>query len=245
MVRMLRSEWLKVRKSVIWLLVTISPILAGLVGWLSLSANETGGEFPWLIALSIIASLHGMLFLPLLTGVFAALLCRYEHAGGGWKQLLALPVSRTQVYVVKFLYVMGLIALTQLLFLAVLLGIGFSQGGGSSIPWSDLLGSAGRGWLACLPLAALQLFVSTAWSSFAAPLALNVIFTIPNILIANSADYAPYYPWVQPMLAMIPRNAGYDFGAFTLPSLTLLSVVLISFVVFFTAGWTYFSRKAI
>ncbi|GIP38412.1 hypothetical protein J31TS4_16920 [Paenibacillus sp. J31TS4] len=245
MLALIRSEWLKIRRSVIWLLLLVSPGLAGLIGLFGVREEQPGGPFPWLIALALMTALHAMLFLPLLTGVYAALVCRYEHAGGGWKQLLSLPVTRTRVYIVKFLFVMGLVALTQLLFLAVLLLIGTAKGGGGAIPWSELLGSVGRGWLACLPLAALQLAVSTAWSSFAAPLAVNVVFTIPNMLVANSADYAPYYPWVQPLLAMMPHQNGYDFGAFTLPSLTLLSVVMGSFVVFFLGGWAYFARKAV
>ncbi|WNQ11303.1 ABC transporter permease [Paenibacillus aurantius] len=244
MIRLIRSEWLKIRRSVLWLLLVISPVLAGFIGYAETRGLDRTRDFPWIEALVIMTTLHAMLFLPLLTGVYSALLCRYEHAGGGWKQLLTLPVTRTQVYLVKFVFVMGLLAATQVLFLVVLLLVGWIQGGGGTIPWEELLLSIGLGWLACLPLAALQLAVSTAWSSFAAPLAVNVIFTIPNLLVANSKDYAPFYPWAQPLLAMMPRS-GFDFGAFTLSSATLFTVIGVSFAVFFAGGWAYFSRKAV
>jgi hypothetical protein len=100
------------------------------------------------------------------------------------------------------------------------------------------------GWIACLPLAALQMAVSSAWSSFAAPMALNVVFTFPNILVANSADYGPYYPWVQPLLAMVPRTKE-SFGAFNVPAETLFLVILGSFVLFLAGGLIYFQRKAV
>ncbi|UVI29971.1 ABC transporter permease [Paenibacillus spongiae] len=245
MIRMFRSEWLKLRKSVIWLLAVVSPLLAGLVGFLSsLEDAEVIGGSPWLYALSMMAALHAMLFLPLLTGVFAALVCRYEHAGGGWKQLFSLPVSRSQVYLVKYVFIMLLLAITQLLFLAALIGIGLALGFPGPIPWKEIIISCAGGWIACLPLAALQLAVSTAWSSFAAPLAVNVVFTLPNMLVANSTEYGPYYPWVQPMLAMIPSDE-MSFGAFNISPVTLFVVIGGSFLLFLVSGWTYFAKKAV
>src|SRR5690606_20910753 len=100
------------------------------------------------------------------------------------------------------------------------------------------------GWIAALPLAALQLFVSVVWSSFAAPLALNVIFTIPNMLIVNSEVYGPYYPWAQPLLSMLAVSPD-KYGAFNVPLETLLYVILGGFALFFTAGLTYFQRKEV
>ncbi|GAB2697432.1 ABC transporter permease [Paenibacillus thermoaerophilus] len=243
MIRMFRSEWMKMRRTVIWLLAVVSPVLAALVGVLNVQEN-TSADRTWLEALGIMAVLHAMLFLPLLTGVFAALVCRFEHAGGGWKQLLALPVTRSQVYLMKFVFVMMLLAITQLLFLTGLLLIGAVLGFQGPVPWTDILRSVCGGWVACLPLAALQLAVATAWQSFAAPLAVNVVFTLPNMLVANSADYGPYYPWVQPLLAMMP--AGPDrFGAFHVAEVSLFGVIGGSFVLFLVGGWAYFAKKAV
>lgn len=244
MVRMIRSEWLKLRKSVIWLLALVGPLIAALTGLLDGSGAGFGGD-PWLAVLVPMAALYAMLFLPMLTGVFASVVCRYEHVGGGWKQLLALPVSRSQVYVVKLLFTMLLVAIMQLLFLAAVLGVGIRLGFPGPVPWPELLRSAAGGWVACLPLAALQLAVSAAWTSFAAPLAVNVIFTLPNILIVNSADYGPYYPWAQPLLAMLPHSDAYNFGAFHVPTMTLAIVVGGSFVLFLAAGLIHFTKKAL
>lgn len=241
MIGMIRSEWIKLKRSVVWLLAAVSPLIVAVIGMVEL---EKEADFPWVEVLSIASALHAMLFLPLLVGIFAALVCRYEHVGGGWKQMLSLPVSRKQVYAVKLGMVMLLIAVTQLLLLLFLLLLGYMKGFGGDIPWSLLLGSMLGGWVACLPLAALQLFVSIAFHSFAAPLAVNVILTLPNILIVNSSQYGPYYPWAQPMLAMLPRE-DYGFGAFNLSMETLFIVVLGSFCVFGIAGWMYFRRKSV
>lgn len=247
MMRMMRSEWLKLRGTVIWMTAIVSPLLAVLLGVLEFRDGGTdgGSRDVWVEALAMMGVMHAMLFLPLLTGVFAAWICRYEHAGGGWKQLLALPVTRLQVYVVKGIYVLLLLAMTQLLFLAGLLAVGTLLGFEGAPPWGTIAKSLIGGWVACLPLAALQLAVSTAWTSFGASLAVNVILTLPNMLVANSATYGPYYPWAQPLLAMLPRGEEYGFGAFNVSMETLLFVILGSFVVFAAGGWIYFRRKAV
>ncbi|MEF3311586.1 ABC transporter permease [Paenibacillus sp. GYB004] len=240
-INVLRSEWLKMRKSNIWLLVFVSPLLASLIG-IGESSGEAGPQ--WEYTYAMMSMLHAMLFLPLLTGVFAAFVCRYEHAGGGWKQLLALPVSRTSLYMAKFTIVLALLAVTQLLFVAGLLIVGKIKGFEAAIPWELILRGVFGGWVAAVPLAALQLAVSVAWASFAAPLALNVIFTLPNMLVAQSEQYGPYYPWAQPMLSMLlPPEGG--FGAFNVPLETLVFVIAGSFALFFAAGLSYFIRKEI
>lgn len=241
MIRMLRSEFLKIRKSSIWLLIFVSPALSTLVGLLE---NMGDGHNRWYATLSLMSLLHAMLFLPMLTGVFSAFVCRYEHAGGGWKQVLSMPVSRNAVYGAKFLIVMGLLALTQLLLLAGLLAIGWAKGYQTPIPWEGILRSVLGGWVACMPLAALQLVVSAAWQSFAAPLALNAVFTLPNMLVANSEKYGPFYPWAQPLLMMTPFSER-SFGAFNVTPETLFIVVLGSFAVFFACGLIYFQKREI
>lgn len=241
MSRIFSSELLKLRKSPIWLLVLVSPVIAALIGLLG-RLLDAGND--WAMLLSQMALLHALLFMPLLAGVFSAFVCRYEHAGGGWKQLLALPVSRSSVYLAKFALVLGLLAITQLLFVAALLAVGAIRGFSAPIPWGTIWTSALGGWIACMPLAALQLAVSVAWSSFAAPLAVNVIFTLPNMLVANSETYGPYYPWAQPLLAMLPAS-DQSFGAFNVPALTLFVVIFGSFALFFALGLGYFMRKAV
>lgn len=237
--KILRVEFLKLRKSSIWLLIFVSPVLASLAGF---GQTLEDISYKWEMTLGAMVFIHALLFLPLLTGVFSAFVCRFEHVGGGWKQLVSMPVSRSNVYLAKFIIVVGLLFVTQLLFLGGLLLVGQLKGFEEAIPWKVIFISIVGGWIACMPLAALQLFVSTAWSSFAAPLAINVIFTLPNMLVINSAKYGPYYPWGQPFLLMMPGSTE-GFGALNVPLETLMIVILGSFILFFLSGFTYFQRK--
>ncbi|QAY67250.1 ABC transporter permease [Paenibacillus protaetiae] len=240
---MLRSEWLKLSRSFIWLLVPVSPLVAAIVGVLTrMDEVKSGDELG--VLLSAMSSFHATLLLPILTGIFSAFVCRYEHGSGGWKQLLSLPVSRTGLYTAKFTIVALLLAAVQLLFIAAVLLAAAYQGITGQLTPLKLISSIGGSWLACLPLAALQLWVSTGWSSFAAPLVINVMLTLPNMLVINSASIAPYYPWAQPALAMMSAGTlTYGMPVTGLPLTNLLITVLGSFVLFAAAGLIYFNRK--
>ncbi|KWX81634.1 hypothetical protein AMQ83_33745 [Paenibacillus riograndensis] len=241
--RVLSAERLKMSRSYVWVLVIGSPAVAIPIGALA-NMQEGGQPVTWEVLLSVMSLFHAMFFLPVLSGVFAALICRAEHADGGWKQLLALPVTRTSVYLAKYTMIMALLAAVQLLFFAAVLGVGALRGVDVPIPWTMFLASIFGGWLACMPLAALQLAISQSWSSFGAPLALNVSLTMPNMLFANSETYGPYDPWLQPMLAMSPFGEN-RFGAFNLPLESLMTVVLGSLILFLAAGLLSFRRKAV
>ncbi|WP_232278380.1 ABC transporter permease [Paenibacillus sp. 481] len=239
---LLSSEWIKLRRSNIWLLMFVSPALAALIGLMyNVGSDE---QMQWPMLLSVMGAAHVLLFLPLLAGVFSAFVCRYEHAGGGWKQMLALPMSRSSLYITKMLLVSFMLLVTQLLFISGVVAIGCLRDFATPVPWAELVRSGFNSWVATLPLAALQMFVSVAWSSFAAPLAINVMLTMPNLLIVNSERFGPFYPWVQPALSMLPRET-HSYGAFNVSMETLLLVIIGGFVVFFVGGLTYFQRKEI
>ncbi|MBM6995829.1 ABC transporter permease [Paenibacillus sp. DXFW5] len=239
----LAAERLKMARSRVWLVLLASPALSALIGVL-IDLPDGLDASAWPLLISGMSMLHGLLFLPIMSGLFPSFLCRYEHTGGGWKQLLVLPVSRSAVYMAKFTVVFGLLAVSQLLFLAALLIVAQVQGISGPLPWGMIATSLLGGLIACLPLVALQMGVSLVWTSFAAPLAVNVSLTIPNLLIINSAKIGPYYPWAQPLLAMMPRGQA-DYGAFNLPYESLFITVLGSFLLFLAAGLLYFRRKAV
>src|SRR5690606_4656529 len=108
---------------------------------------------------------------------------------------------RGKVYAAKFAVVSFIVLLMQLLVLLALLAVGLIKQYGEPIPLELLLRVTVGGWGATLPLIALMLWLSTMFHSLAAPFAVNVIFTIPNMLVLNS-KYSPYYPWSQPFLMM-------------------------------------------
>lgn len=197
----------------------------------------------WYLTMISMNLTYGLLFLPLITGVLAGLICRYEHQAGGWKQLLALPVTRGSVFLAKYSLIMIIVLMIQLCYLCAIYAVGlindFSDPFPMMIVWKSILG----GWIATFPLVALQLWMSIMWKSFAAPFAVNVIFTLPTILVINSEKFGPYYPWAQPFSMMYVD--GQDQGLFSFPGEQVLTVVGGSFALFLLIGYLYFQRKAV
>lgn len=242
MFSVMSSEWYKLRKSKMLSILLVAPLVGLFIG---LSSSEIGmeGINQWYEKLIMMNFAYAVLFLPLITGVLASVICRYEHQEGGWKQLLALPVTRGRVYLSKYLIVILLVLVMQLLYLGSVYLVGEVKGITDPFPMDIVWKSIAGGWLATFPLIALQLWGSLAFKSFAAPFAINVIFTIPTILILNSERFGPYYPWGQPFLMM--NVGGNTEDVFFVPWEQVLTVVGGSFLLFFIGGYLYFQRKAI
>lgn len=244
MFQLMRAEWYKLRKTnIVWTLLTgpIVGLAAGVLVDLRVPDDIPVNE--WYMPLLVMNMVYALLFLPLITGVIASLICRYEHQAGGWKQLLSLPVTRGSVFVAKYLVVLALVLVMQLMYLAAIFTAGKAQGFTDPFPLDIVLKCIIGGWIATFPLAALQLWMSIMFKSFAAPMAVNVIFTLPSILVINSEKFGPYYPWAQPFSMMYIGGSQED--VFFVPWEQLITVVGGSFVLFFLAGYVYFQRKAV
>lgn len=243
MISLLQSEWYKLRKSKIIGILLAGPIVGLLIGLIQ-NVDMLPKELnQWHGTMMMINLTYALLFLPLITGVLAGTICRYEHQAGGWKQLLALPVTRGNVFLSKYLLLIFLVLVIQVLYLGAILGVGFIKGFTDQFPteiiWKSIIG----GWVATFPLIALQLWVSMMFKSFAASFSVNVIFTLPTILAINSETFGPYYPWAQPFSMMYIGGDTNDI--FFIPWDQLLLVVGGSFLVFFICGYVYFQRKAV
>lgn len=222
-------------------IIFAGPVMGLYIGIVSNIEGDFGLN-NWYISLMLMNFIYAILFLPLVSGILASIVCRYEHQAGGWKQLLALPVTRGKVFVAKYALIMLLILVMQLLYLCSIYVVGMVKGYTDPFPLDIFWRSIFGGWVATLPLVALQLWMSVAFKSFAAPFAVNVIFTLPSILVVNSERFAPYYPWVQPFEMMY---IGSPEDIFFVPWDQLLLVVGGSFVLFFIGGYLYFQRKAV
>ncbi len=232
----MRAELMKVRWPLTLLIVLAAPALALLMR--GIPSGQQGFKDYYMG----IVVVYGWIFYPIVSGVLAALVCRTEHADGGWKQLLALPVRRWHVYVAKYAIVAALLALSQLIVLVGMWAVvTFSHY--STVPWGETLMGMFSGWVAVLPLAALQLWASTRWRAFGGPLALNVVLTFPAIFAVQSEQFDTWYPWGLPVVGMMSSFSdivtqqwiAFDAKAFFI-------VIVGGFVLWFAAGLTHFVK---
>lgn len=237
----LQAEWYKLRKLKVIFIVFAGPIVSFLVGLMTEKGSGPANE--WFQPLFWMNFSYGLLFLPLVTGVLASMICRYEHQAGGWKQLLTLSVSRGSIFIAKYSLLLLTVWTIQILFISAVWLVGTVRGFAAPFPkeiiWKSLFG----GWISTFPLIALQFWLSIRWKSFAVPFAVNVLFTFPSILAANSERFGPYYPWAQPFLMMVVGKE--QESTFYVPWDQLLMVVGGSFLLFFIIGYVTFQRKEV
>ncbi|MEI3612742.1 ABC transporter permease [Pseudogracilibacillus sp. SO30301A] len=209
MKNVLYVERLKLKRSKLWLLYLIGPLLGVFLAYINFFKNYDlfmqPGDNAWIEAWTQVALFMGPFVLPILVGIYTALVCRSEHVGGGWKQLLALPIKHSNVFLGKFLTVVKMVVITMLVLLILFIGFGYIRGVEGSLPIFTILGFLLRGILACLPLILLQLIISIRAKTFGIPLAVSIVFTLPAIIVA-STPLGQIYPWTQPMLAMSPED---------------------------------------
>lgn len=237
-INVLRTEWLKTRRSLVWIILLLGPLVVAIQGLIMNGSSPQAGVNHWLWFYTISIIPYGMIFFPLLAGVLTAFLCRFEHLNGGWKLLLSSPVTKTQVYASKLLLTVFLLAITQIMVCVSTMVSGKIQGISDPIPWSVLTQCILGGWIAAIPIVTLQLWVSTIWGNFGGSLTLSVIFTLPVVVAVNIESLGKFYPWAYPMLAMLPER-GLTFSL----SLTLLyGMILICLLITLIGGWWTFVR---
>lgn len=239
--RMLAAEARKVKWIVVMLLIAAD---IGASFMLASQSVRTQTEYfapDWNTLYFQAVLFHGMFFLPLFAGLFAAFLCAYEHKNGAWKQILTLPYPRRSIFLAKFRLLALLLGGVQLLFLLGYLLCGKLIQVEGAVPWEAVLGGIAAGWAACLPLAMLQLGLSVRMKSFGAALLVSISMVIPNIVITGLPSFiGAWFPFAPPYYAMFPRGLNLSPR---LEPISFTATVVSSFLLYTAWGLRSFARK--
>lgn len=194
---MFRAECLKLKRSSLWVVAFVLPLLAVVTGSANFYGNQhvlTSG-FDSLTAQ--IGLFYSLLFFSIGVACLASAAWRMEHSGTNWNLLLTTNDRLLQLVLAKAgaitLGVAGMqVVLVTLTYLSGSLILG-ATGTISSTFFLVVLVSV----VTALPLVTLQSLLAMAMRSFAAPVALCVIGCIPAIALAmkeETADLALVFP---------------------------------------------------
>ncbi|AKS43008.1 ABC transporter permease [Wenzhouxiangella marina] len=213
MLRLTRVEALKLRHSLVSLLVLAVP---GMI-FVMLLATILSGNSPgaWERVAMSGAAIWAYFLLPMAVTALTALMAQVEHGPRAWSWSLTLPLPKARVFQAKALLAALLMAVISLLVgLAILAG---GLLGGWLLPDQALQGPLPIGllaalmskmWLAGLFVLAIQFIVAFRFSSFAVPVVLGISGTFFAV-VATSARLGIYFPWLLPtnVLASAPERA--------------------------------------
>lgn len=199
--RALSSDWLKIRGKGIWFLVFLAPI-----GLTAMQALNFGLRLDYLkeqYAGNLWGGLLGnvVIFVPLAlmlgATILSSMIAGIEHEQGSWKQLLALPISRTAVYLAKFLLACVLLIISSLLLTAGVVALGLVLGfDAKEIPWSQALKLGLMPLAGALPVLSIELWFTLVSKNQALPVTFGIILAITGMF---SLTISPHFPlaWAQ------------------------------------------------
>lgn len=238
---LLRAEGMKLQWRIIFLLIVLDTLINSAMGAMQLQSLRDFFSPSWSTLYIHSVNLHSMFFYPLYSGIVASLLCLYEHKDGGWKITMSLPVPRYKIFYAKYIWLVGILALVQIVFLLGYLGTGYLVKAPERIPWETLLYSVIGGWIGVLPLAALQLMVSIRVRNFGASLAMSIGYVVPNIVLTGfHSAIGAWLPFTIPYYVMMPQAAIY---APRVEPYSLWSIVLFTGMVYLLIGQRFVEKR--
>ncbi|WP_028559165.1 ABC transporter permease [Paenibacillus pinihumi] len=206
--RLLASEFLKLRRKMIWFLIVLGP-----AGVIALQAVNYGLRFDYLMKNYagdpwgyLIKNVSMLLIPALLMGmtIISSMIATLEHHTNAWKQTIALPVSRTKLYLGKFAVTTMLLLVSTVLVLAGTVALGLIFGFElQALPWDTLLIALYGAFIGALPYLAVQIWLAVTLNNQAIPLTVGISGLVLSMLMINGSSSKNWLPWKWPYLALL------------------------------------------
>ncbi|WP_017812017.1 ABC transporter permease [Paenibacillus shenyangensis] len=232
MIRLFQYELQKMRRTRLLWLVGIAPLFMVFQGVQNfIRYRQIWTREAWEVIMEQTFIFYPSFLYPLLIAVIMAMVARVDHVQGGWKYMLARPVSRSGVYIAKLAVGILYILISMLAFgSSVVLG-GLVAGAGSSIPWEEISRKMAGCFLASLPVIMIQYEISVRFNHVGIPLALGIIMSVPSILVANSEQFWLLDPWTYPVVLMLGSRLGLDNGQAGMMNIVIVMLTLLVFLI--------------
>lgn len=169
--RLLGAEAVKLRRSAVWVVALLLPLMAVVTGTVNYAANQGALSAGWVSMSSQVTLFYSMIFFSMGVSLLASTAWRVEHRGSSWNAMRATPHRPAAVVMAKTLVILVPTAAMQAALVAMTWVAGMALGLGPVMP-ASFLASGALAVLAAMPLVALQSLLSMLMRSFAAPVAL-------------------------------------------------------------------------
>lgn len=244
----IQSEFLKLKRSLSWVVVILLPIvmvMAGSVSTISGDGTFTDGWHTlWIRSMGF----YGMAIVSVGIAILASLVWRVEHKNGNWNALMSQPAPTVRLVTGKLVAVATLAAAMKLVLLVTVITLGkLAFGLPGMLPSKYFLGSI-LVIVASVPVAALQSALSAFLRSFAAPVAIALAATgactmalLLHIPGAMALPYAQLTHATQ-IGTVLVSGEGTSFDA---PALTLRSALTVILAALASTSVTVAATSAI
>jgi lantibiotic transport system permease protein len=219
LVRALRAEVLKLRRTPSLLIVLAGPLVINIIFLLIVGAQasrttDVVRSNPWGSLIGSVDSLWIMFMYPLVIVTVTALWANFEHHEQLWQHLFALPVPRVAIYAAKWVLSMLLVAVSTLLLgvfnvlAGLLLRVALPRlGFGAPAPVGMIFGHLGVIFLAAVLMVTIHTWVSLRWQNLFVALGAGVAALVANLFISFSPTWSRFFPWSLPLRVHAIRGA--------------------------------------
>lgn len=166
-------EALKLRRSSVWVVALILPVLAVVSGSVNYMMNRSQLSHGWDGLTSQVFIFYGMFFCSLGLALLAAASWRPEHRSTSWNAMRTTGHSPVAVVAAKTLVLTAPAAAMQMVVMLLTWAVGAGLGLGAALP-AAFVAECLLSILAAQPLIAVQSLLSMRMRSFAAPVAVCV-----------------------------------------------------------------------
>lgn len=237
LIRTLRAERMKLRRSPVWLAFVLLPLLSAFFGTFNYLQNQGILQKGWYDLWTQQTLFLCFFFQPALIGVYCAYLYRLEHMNRNWNAVMTVPVPVTLLYLAKLASAFLMVLLTQAWSGLLIFVSGKLCGLSSPMP-AEFYSYLAYGALGGLAVCAVQLFLSLFIRSFAVPVGISLIGGVAS-MFTMSKGYGLLWPYA---LADIGMRANNPEGALPCtPEQLIASCVL--FLLLFAALSVLFLKK--
>ncbi|MCM1121958.1 MAG: ABC transporter permease [Eubacterium sp.] len=228
LLKTMKAEHLKLRRSPVWLAFFILPVISAFFGTANYKMNQGILTSEWYSLWSQHSLFLCYIFMPALIGTYCSYLWRLEHLHNNWNSFLTAPVSRFSLYFGKlFQAVVMIFAGNVWIFLLYCLCGKICRL--PALPPVEAIGWFLGGILGGIVVCCIQLTVSMMIRSFALPIGIGLAGGIGGLAM-TSIGAGLYYPYSLYSLGMCANNPRLHLDVHVFIPSCILYIVLFSIV---------------
>ncbi|NLU52022.1 MAG: lantibiotic immunity ABC transporter MutE/EpiE family permease subunit [Clostridiaceae bacterium] len=201
MINALKAESLKYRRSFARRLVLIAPLFFILIALPQKIYMPSDYLRPWELLVDQVYNWWPIIFIPLGTALFAALVALQEKKAGNYRNLRVHEISPAVIWTGKAILMAYYTFFATLVLIAATVITGLITAGGE-IPWIKIFIGGVTLWITSLAVIPIQLWAAT-WKGTFFSMAVGVAGLIAGVLAAPT-NYWIFVPWSWPTRLMCP-----------------------------------------
>ncbi len=234
----LHSEWLKTKKTIASTLTLIGGFFIPLIFLLGfLMRRESINDYSvdiWETHIIKLWENMGPLLLPLSIILISSLISQLEYRNNTWKQLHTTPQTYTTIFFAKFSVIMLMIIKLFIFFIigtfvsAIIPSLLITEHlPNQTFPITFFIKENIKVFVACLPIIALQYFISLQFKNFIVPIGIGILGLLGS-LMGMSWKYIYFSPYSSASLVTLKLNK--DSNVYVLAIFYFLVISLIGYI---------------